>query len=48
MKLEYTVLWFDDQPANLRETEEGIRSRLARESSVKNVRGAGFTRWGAA
>ena len=31
MKLEYTILWFDDQPDNLRDTAQGIKDRIARE-----------------
>lgn len=30
MNLNYTILWFDDQPHNLRSTEEGIKQRLNR------------------
>lgn len=31
MRLEYKILWFDDQPDNIRGMVDGIRSRLARD-----------------
>ncbi|ATM77389.1 hypothetical protein CRN79_16750 [Serratia fonticola] len=30
MKLEYKILWFDDQPHNVDSTEDGLKTRLAR------------------
>lgn len=30
MKLEYKILWFDDQPHNVDSSEDGLRTRLAR------------------
>ena len=31
MKLDYSILWFDDQPDNLVAAQEGLKTRLARE-----------------
>ena len=37
MKLEYNILWFDDQPHNIEGSEEGLKTRLARIGFKLNI-----------